>query len=57
MTEACNVAHRAYVFDNSGSKHKLLVEVEELAKEMSITLHTSRLNPWFVQTELWRSFA
>lgn len=57
MTEASSVAHRAYIFDNSGSKHKLLVEVKELADEVSITLHTSRLNPWFVETELWRSFA
>jgi len=57
MTEACEVAHRAYIFDNSGSKHKLIVEVNELADEGSIKLHTSRLNPWFVNTELWRSFA
>jgi predicted ABC-type ATPase len=57
MTEACYTAHRAYIFDNSGSKHKLLVEVQELANEVSITLHTSRLNPWFVETELWRSFS
>jgi predicted ABC-type ATPase len=57
MTEASSVAHRAYIFDNSGSKHKLLVEVKELADEVSITLHTSRLNPWFVETALWRSFS
>lgn len=57
MTEACEVAHRAYIFDNSGSKHKLLAEVNELADEGSIKLHTSRLNPWFVDTALWRSFA
>jgi predicted ABC-type ATPase len=57
MTEACYAAHRAYVFDNSGSRHKLLAEVEELDKELAITLHASQLNPWFVQTDLWRSFA
>lgn len=57
MTEACDVAHRTYIFDNSGSKHKLLVDVEEVASEVTITLHTSRLNPWFVDTELWRSFS
>lgn len=56
MTEACYTAHRAYVFDNSGSRHKLLVEVEALDKEVSVTLHASQLNPWFVQTALWRSF-
>jgi predicted ABC-type ATPase len=57
MTEACDVAHRSYIFDNSGSKHKLLVDVEESAGEVTITLHTSRLNLWFVDTELWRSFS
>ena len=57
MTEACNVAHRAYIFDNSGSKHKLLADVEESAGEVTIKLHASRLNPWFVNTELWRSFS
>ncbi len=57
MTEACEVAHRAYVFDNSGSKHKLLVEVNELALDGTIKLHASRLNPWFVNTALWRSFS
>ena len=57
MTEASSVAHRTYVFDNSGSKHKLLVEVKELSDEVSITMDTSRLNPWFVKTELWPSFS
>ena len=57
MTEACYTAHRAYVFDNSGSRHKLLVEVEAMEKEVSVTLHASQLNPWFVQTALWQSFA
>ncbi|MBB4844292.1 putative ABC-type ATPase [Paucibacter oligotrophus] len=57
MTEACEVAHRAYIFDNSGSKHKLLVEVEDLPDGVTVTLHTSRLNPWFVDTQLWRSFS
>lgn len=56
MTEACEVAHRAYVFDNSGSKHKLLVDVENLPGEIKVKLHTSRLNPWFVETALWQSF-
>ncbi len=57
MTEACNVAHRAYIFDNSGSQHKLLVEAEDLGAEVAITLRASHLNPWFVDTEFWRSFA
>lgn len=57
MTEACEVAHRAYIFDNSGSRHRLLAELEQLEHEFAITLHTSRLNPWFVRTALWQSFA
>jgi predicted ABC-type ATPase len=57
MTEASEVAHRAYIFDNSGSRHKLLAEVQEQAGEVSLTLHTSRINTWFVNTALWRSFS
>lgn len=57
MSEACDVAHRAYIFDNSGSRHKLLVDVENAPDEVKLTLHTSRLNPWFVETRLWRSFS
>ncbi|CAG0964742.1 hypothetical protein PLCT2_00968 [Planctomycetaceae bacterium] len=57
MTEACEVVHRAYIFDNSGSRHKLLVDVENSASEINVTLHASRLNPWFIETELWRSFS
>ena len=57
MTEACDVAHRAYIFDNSGSGHKLLAEVEEQAGELAVTLHASRLNPWFTATAFWRSLS
>lgn len=53
MTEACGIAHRAYVFDNSGSKHKLLVQVVD-GDQMEIEVAT--LPRWFVRTELWRSF-
>lgn len=53
MTEACGVAHRAYVFDNSGSRHKLLVQVVD-GHEMEIEVAT--LPRGFVETELWRSF-
>lgn len=56
MTEACEAAHRAYLFDNSGTRHKLLAEVEDLSTTGTITLHTSRLNAWFVNTALWQSF-
>ena len=57
MTEACDAAHRAYIFDNSGSRHKLLVDVDNLTEEVKVKIHTSRLNPWFVQTEFWKSFS
>jgi predicted ABC-type ATPase len=53
MTEACGVAHRAYVFDNSGSRHKLLAQVVD-GKKMEIEAAT--LPRWFLETELWRSF-
>lgn len=54
MTEACGVAHRAYVFDNSGSRHKLLVQVVD-GERMETAAAT--LPRWFVETELWRSFS
>lgn len=54
MTEACDASHRAYIFDNSGKGHKLLVEVEEQAEEVDITVHAGLLNPWFLETELWK---
>lgn len=54
LAEACNVANRAYVFDNSGEAHRLVAEVTE-AEEL--TLHTDSLPHWFTQTELWRSFS
>jgi predicted ABC-type ATPase len=53
MTEACGAAHRAYVFDNSGSKHKLLVQIVD-GKQLEIEAAT--LPRWFIETELWRSF-
>lgn len=55
MTKACDVAHRAYIFDNSGSRHKLLVDVENKDDEIRVKVHAGRLNPWFVGTEFWRS--
>lgn len=53
LTEACDVAHRAYVFDNSGSKHRLLVEVVDAAE---LIVSSGSLPRWFVETDLWRSF-
>lgn len=57
LAEACRAAHRTYIFDNSGSRHKLLAEMEELEDEVSIKVHASLLNPWFIKTALWRSFS
>lgn len=54
MTEACKVAHRAYIFDNSGAKHKLLAEVTDFEE---IRLDASRISPWFLETELWKLFS
>lgn len=53
MTEACGAAHRAYVFDNSGSRHKLLVQVVD---GESMAIESATLPRWFIETELWRSF-
>jgi predicted ABC-type ATPase len=53
MTQACGVAHRAYVFDNSGSKHKLLVQVVD---GRTMALEAATLPRWFTETELWHSF-
>lgn len=54
MTEACEVAHRAYIFDNSGSKHKLLAEVTDFDE---IRLGASVINAWFLKTQLWKTFS
>jgi len=53
MTEACGIAHRAYVFDNSGSKHKLLVQIVD---GQQLEIEAATLPRWFVETELWASF-
>jgi predicted ABC-type ATPase len=54
LSEACEVAHRAYVFDNSGSRHKLLAEVTDFE---TIRLASSRISPWFMETALWKAFS
>ncbi|GAA6121579.1 zeta toxin family protein [Acidovorax sp. FG27] len=54
MAQACEVAHRAYIFDNSGSRHKLLAEVTDFD---TIRLAASRINPWLLGTDLWRAFS
>lgn len=54
MTEACEVAHRAYIFDNSGGRHKLLAEVTDFD---TLRLETSVITPWFLATDLWKTFS
>lgn len=53
MSEACSVSNRAYIFDNSGSKHQLLAQVVE-STELNIASAT--LPAWFVATDLWQAF-
>jgi hypothetical protein len=42
------------VFDNSGSRHKLLAEVTD---RQELAIRTSRLPRWFVETSLWQAFS
>ncbi|WP_231993242.1 zeta toxin family protein [Mitsuaria sp. 7] len=53
LTEAAGTANRAYVFDNSGDKHKLLVQVID---GESMEIEAGAMPRWFTETELWRSF-
>lgn len=53
MAEACGVAHRAYVFDNSGAEHKLLVQIVD---GLEMEIQAASLPRWFVETDLWHSF-
>lgn len=54
MPQACEVAHRAYLFDNSGFKHKLLAEVTDFE---TMALKASVINPWLAKSELFDMFA
>ena len=53
LDEACSIANRAYVFDNSGEAHELLVEISE---GQDMVVHSSTLPAWFTATTLWQSF-
>lgn len=53
LDEACTAADRAYVFDNSGEQHELLVELRG-GEEMSV--HAKALPAWFIESSLWTSF-
>ena len=54
LTEAAGIANRAYVFDNSGDKHKLLVQ---LIDGESMEIEAGAMPRWFIETELWQSFS
>ena len=53
LDEACAVADRAFVFDNSGDQHELLVELSE-GEELMV--HADTLPAWFSECGLWKSF-
>ena len=53
LSEAAEAANRAYVFDNSGDKHKLLVQVVD---GDSMEIEAGAMPKWFTETDLWRSF-
>lgn len=53
LDQACRVANRAYVFDNSGEAHELLVE---LVDGEELRIHAAQLPAWFTGTTLWQSF-
>lgn len=53
LTEAAGTANRAYVFDNSADKHKLLVQVVD---GESMEIEAGAMPRWFTETELWQSF-
>ncbi|WP_457337588.1 zeta toxin family protein [Rhizobacter sp. P5_C2] len=53
LDDACSVANRAYVFDNSGEAHELIAEVNEGEE---LTVHVPALPAWFTGTTLWQSF-
>ncbi len=53
LDEACSVANRAYIFDNSGEAHELIAEITD---GETLEVHTSALPAWFAATSLWQSF-
>lgn len=54
LDDACAVAHRAYIFDNSGDAHQCIAEVCEGTE---LTVNVESLPAWFTGTTLWRSFS
>lgn len=48
LWEACEASNRAYVFDNSGDQHVLIVELDE----DQVTVHVDELPAWIERTGL-----
>lgn len=53
LDEACSVANRAYIFDNSGAEHEWIAEVCDATE---LTVRADALPAWFTGTTLWQSF-
>jgi len=53
LDDACAVANRAYIFDNSGDAHQCIAEV---CDGTELTVHVEALPAWFAGTTLWQSF-
>lgn len=54
LDDACAVAHRAYIFDNSGDAHQCIAEV---CDGTELRVNVESLPAWFTGTTLWRSFS
>ncbi len=53
LRAACDVANRAFIFDNSEDSHRLVAEV---TNGEELTVHTDSIPAWFAATELWQDF-
>lgn len=54
LAQACDCAHRAYIFDNSGTRHELLVEVSDGTR---LQVVAPIMPIWLLESALWQSFA
>ena len=53
LEQACAASSRAFIFDNSDDKHRLIAQI---ADGDTLQLHAATLPRWFTQTSLWQSF-
>lgn len=54
LSDACDVANRAYIFDNSGDAHQCIAEV---CDGTELTVRVDALPAWFTGSSLWQSFS